>query len=354
MIAASAAARTRRHAMQDFRWALIGPGPIAHKFAEAVQRLPGMQLVRVLGRDALRAQAFARRWAVQEQAVPAHGTELAALLADDTVDAVYIATPHAAHAEAIEACLRAGRPVLCEKPLVATASQARQVVALARERGVFLMEALWTRFLPLYTAMRPWLDDAAAGIGRVAAVQASFGFVTDYDAASRLWNPAAAGGTLLDIGIYPLAMARWALERAPGQCPALRGGGVTGALAPSGVDRRASAWLQFEGGAVLQFACGLDFVGDNTLRILGERGTVTVESPFWGGTRARLERPGEPALQLERPFAVNGFEYQLQEAVRCIRAGLAECPGMPLAESLALAEWLDAARREVGVVYPFD
>jgi predicted dehydrogenase len=237
--------------MNRFSWGLLGPGRIAHKFAEAVQRTPGMHLARVHGRDAARAEAFARRWAVDGRPVPLAGTDLAALLADPAIDAVYVATPHAQHAQAIEAALHAGKPVLCEKPLVATAVQAERVAALARERGVFLMEALWTRFLPVYAAMRTWFGDG--GLGAVCAVQASFAYPTRFDPADRQWDPAAAGGALLDLGIYPLALTRWALEPAPGACPAVTRSVVTGTLAPSGVDQRVHATLWFEGGAVAQF-----------------------------------------------------------------------------------------------------
>jgi predicted dehydrogenase len=338
--------------MTDFSWGLVGPGRIAHAFAEAVQRSPGQRLAHVQGRDLGRAQAFAQRWTVDGRPPPVAGTDLAALLADPAVDAVYIATPHAQHAAAVEAALRAGKPVLCEKPLVATAAQAERVVALARERGVFLMEALWTRFLPVYDAMRAWFGDG--GLGAVCAVQGSFAYPTRFDPADRQWNPAAAGGALLDIGIYPLALTRWALESAPGACPAVTRSVVTGTLSPSGVDQRVQASLWFEGGAVAQFVCALDLLGDNSLRILGERGAIVVDSPFWGATRARLLRPDQPDETLHRPFEVNGFEYPVREAARCVRAGLRECPGMPLAESLALAQWLDDARRAVGVRYPFD
>jgi predicted dehydrogenase len=134
-----------------------------------VQRTPGLRLAAVQGRDAARAEAFARRWTVDGRPAPRAGTDLAALLADPAIDAVYIATPHPQHAGAIEAALHAGKPVLCEKPLVATAAQAARVVALARERGVFLMEALWTRFLPLYGLLRAVVD-GADGIGPVRAV----------------------------------------------------------------------------------------------------------------------------------------------------------------------------------------
>lgn len=339
--------------MNSFAWGLVGPGRIAHAFAEAVQRTPGQHLAAVQGRDAARAEAFARRWTADGRPAPRAGTDLAALLADPAIDAVYIATPHAQHAEAITAALHAGKPVLCEKPLVATAAQAARVVALARERGVFLMEALWTRFLPLYGALRGVVD-GADGIGPVRAVQASFAYPTRFDPDDRQWNPAAGGGALLDIGIYPLAMTRWALEPAPGACPAVLRSEVTGLLAPTGVDQRVQATLHVEGGAVGQFVCALDHAADNTLRILGARGAITVDEPFWGATRARISRPGQGAQTLHEPFEVNGFEYQVREAARCVRAGLAECPGMPLAESLALASWLDAARRAVGVRYPFD
>jgi predicted dehydrogenase len=339
--------------MNPFSWALVGPGRIAHKFAEAVQRSPGQQLVRVQGRDAGRAAAFAQRWARPDRPAPRAGTDLAELLADPAVDAVYVATPHAQHVQAIEACLRAGKPVLCEKPLVATAAQAERVVALARERGVFLMEAMWTRFLPLYGALRERLA-GPDGIGEVCAVRASFGYAWDYEPEGRQWNPAAAGGALLDIGIYLFTLTRWALEREPGTCPEPVRSQVAGLRAPSGVDRRVWATLAFEGGAVAQLFCALDVEGDNAGHLLGTRGSVTIDNPFWGATRARLHRPHRTAEVLERPFEINGFEYQLREAERCIRAGLAESPQMPLAESLALARWLDAARRDVGVRYPFD
>lgn len=344
--------------MSSFAWALIGPGRIAHRFADAVQRSPGMHLARVQGRDAGRAAAFAAHWTRHDKPAPGHGSDLAGLLADPGIDGIYIATPHGQHAELIEACLNAGKPVLCEKSLVATAAQAERVVALARQRGVFLMEAMWTRFLPLYGAMRPWLDDAQTGIGAVRAVQCSFGFASPYDPGSRLWDPAAAGGALLDIGVYTLTAVRWALERRPGECPPLLHSQVIGELAPNGVDRRVAAMLQFQGGAMAQFVCGLDLIGDNAVHILGELGAITIASPFWGGTEAvmrrRLGHADEPEQRLHCPFELNGFEYQIREAVRCIRAGLGECPTMPLSESLALAQWLDQARRSVGVHYPFD
>ena len=341
-------------AMPSFAWALVGPGRIAHKFAEVVQQRPGMHLAAVCGRDAGRARAFAAHWARPGRPVPHAHTELPALLADPAIDAVYIATPHAQHAEPLMAALQAGKPVLCEKPLTATQAQAVQAVALARARGVFLMEALWTRFLPLYDAVGGLLRGGA--IGAVQLVQSSFCFPAPVEPAGRLYNPALAGGATLDLGVYNLALSRWALAAAApdGHCPPLARLQADGALTSTGVDRRVAATLVFQGGAVAQFACAIDGLGENALSIQGERGRLRIAEPFWGATEAVLERPGQPPQRLQRPHALNGFEYQIDEVLRCVRAGLTESPRMPLAESLALAEWMQAIRDRLGVRYPFE
>jgi predicted dehydrogenase len=338
----------------DFRWGLIGPGAIAHRFAEAVQRLPGARLVAVAGRDGARSQAFADRWAgaAPVSAPAAAMPTVPALLARDDLDAVYIATPHAAHAQAVQACLQAGLPVLCEKPLVPTLAQAQPLVALSRERGLFLMEALWSRFLPLYEEIGTWLR--RGDIGALRAVHSSFAFRLGFDPAHRCFAPALAGGALLDIGIYNVALARWALAQTLGSCPPLQAVHAHGVLAPTGVDQRVSAQLVYEGGAVVQFFCAFDTEGDNSLHLLGERGSIVVPQAFWQGTQATLVRQDGHTRSVERPFEINGFEGEIREAMRCVRAGLVESPGMPHAESLALVATLDRLRAAVGVRYPFE
>jgi predicted dehydrogenase len=340
----------------DFRWGVIGPGRIAHRFAQAVQALPGMRLVAVAGRRAEGARSFAAQWsspAVEAGAAPVQASDsVAQLLARGDLDAVYVATPHALHGQAVRACLLAGLPVLCEKPLVPTAAEAQALVALARERGLFLMEALWTRFLPLYDEIGHWLRSGR--IGALRAVSSSFAFHLPYDAQHRCFNPALAGGALLDIGIYNLALSRWALEHSLGACPPLQQLHCQGLLAPSGVDQRVSAQLVFEGGVVAQLFCAFDSQADNGLHLQGEHGCIVVPHHFWQGTQAQCLQAGQPPLLLDRPFAVNGFEGEVLEAVRCIRAGQVESPRMPHQETLALAQTLDAMRQQLGVRYPFE
>jgi predicted dehydrogenase len=335
-----------------FRWGLIGPGRIAHRFADAVHRLPGTQLVAVAGRSEERSRAFAAQWTRDgAPAVAAHAS-VPALLARGDLDAVYIATPHAFHGDAVRAALLAGVAVLCEKPLVPTAAEAQDLIALARDRGVFLMEALWTRFLPVYDEVGAWLRSGR--IGALRAIHSSFAFHLAYDAQHRTFDPAQAGGALLDIGIYNLAISRWALEQSLGACPPLLQLQCHGVLAPSGVDQRVSAQLHFEGGVVAQMFCAFDSQAANSLQIQGEHGSIVVPQNFWQGTQAQLLRAGQEPVAVDRPFEINGFEGEVREAMRCVRAGLLESPRMPHRESLALVQTLDAMRRQLGVRYPFE
>lgn len=335
-----------------FRWGLIGPGRIAHRFAEAVAGLPQTQLVAVCGRDAQRAGDFAQRWPGPRGERPRVHTEVADLLAQGGLDGVYIATPHAQHLAPALACLQAGVAVLCEKSLVSNAAQGRTLVAAAQAHGSFLMEAVWTRFLPLYETLGDWLREGR--LGALQAIQSSFCFPAAYEPSSRLFDPAQAGGALLDLGIYNLSMTRWALQHSLGELPPLRDLRVSARLAPTGVDQRLAVSLDFGAGLVSQFVCALDGSAPNQLQLLGEHASLVVEEPFWGGVRASLRRRHEPPEWLERPLAINGFEGEILEAMRCVRTGLIESPRMPHAESLAVLGWMDQIRALAGVRYPFE
>jgi predicted dehydrogenase len=336
----------------DFAWALIGPGRIARRFAAAVAALPGAELRAVLGRDATRAADFAASCAAVDSSHQVVATSFEELLANASIDAVYIATPHAQHGEWVRRCLDAGKPVLCEKPLVPNLAQGQALVDLARRQQVFLMEAVWTRFLPTYAIVGQWLQQH--DIGELHSMQSSFCFHAPFEPAGRLYNPALAGGALLDLGIYNLAVTRWVLQAALGACPEPNWINATGVLAATGVDQRVTATLHFPGGFESQFICGLDGTAENSLTIRGERGVIRLPTNFWQATAARLQRPGEPEQEFQAPFRVNGFEYEIEEAQRCIRAGLIESPRMMHADTLATLGWMDEIRRQVGVRYPFE
>jgi predicted dehydrogenase len=332
---------------QPFRWGVIGPGNIAHRFADALAFVPGARVQRVYGRNVQRASEFAQRY---QATCSATSDEL---LADANVDAVYIATPHAQHGELVRAALLAGKPVLCEKPLVPTLAEAEALVQLARERGVFLMEALWTRFLPAYERAGAWLRDGV--IGELRSLNSNFCFSVPFDPATRLWNPALAGGALLDIGIYNLAVTRWALQQTHGGlCPELTGLEVSASIAPTGVDAAVQATLHFAGSVTAQFRCGFDAVSANAFELQGSQGCLRFPYNFWQAESVELIKGSQPPELTTAPFVGNGFEGEIAEAQACIRAGLFESQRMPHAESLALVTWMDAIRRQIGVRYPFE
>ena len=231
-------------------------------------------------------------------------------------------------------------------------SLASELVAISRQRGVFLMEALWTRFLPIYSTVNEWLS--AQAIGEIRGLQSSFCFNVPFNPQTRHFDPALAGGSLLDVGIYNLSMTQWALRAALGQCPKLDSVAASGVIGPTGVDHRVAASLEFSGGVVSQFQCGFDSMADRSFRIFGELGMISVPTHFWEATTAILQRGDEPAEVVHRPFRINGFEGEIEEAMHCITGGAIESPAMPHADTVATAAWMDRIRAIVGVRYPFE
>ena len=338
--------------MTPMRWLLVGPGRIAHSFAQALHSLPDAELVAVCGRDAARAEAFARDCTPAGKALPEVSGDLVARLARGDIHAVYVATPHAQHAEAVSAALHAGCGVLCEKSLTPGRAQAEPLVALARARGLFLMEAVWTRFLPAYAQVKRWMDEGA--IGQLRGIQSSFCFPVPFDPHDRLYDPARAGGALLDVGIYNLTATRWALQQALGHVPEPVAMDVRGELAESGVDRHVTATLHFEGGIASQFICGFALRSDNALRLMGDAGCIVLPKHFWMAQRVELHQGFGPPVVVDTPFACNGLEGEIAEAMRCMRAGLVESPAMSLNETLATLGWMDQLRARLGVRYAWE
>ena len=327
--------------MTVLRWGIVGPGRIARKFATDLAVVKSARLHAVASRTPERGQAFAADFGCARVY-----TSYEELAADPEIDAVYVATPHSFHLDAARPSLRAGQAVLCEKPLAATAEQASEMIELARESGAFLMEAMWTRFLPMMRVIRRWIDEGA--IGRVRLVRASFGYAEPADRAprQRLSDPALAGGSLLDVGIYPLAFARW-IYGEPAQTTE-----AVASLGASGVDEICSFVQRFPGGGLAELSSAVAVQTDRGALIAGSEGQIEV--PFFSTAQeATLVRGGE-RLHQRRPFESGGFEYQIRAVGRCLAAGLVESPQMSLAESLEHARVMDEIRARVGVVYPFE
>ncbi|MEH6605336.1 MAG: Gfo/Idh/MocA family oxidoreductase [Pseudomonadales bacterium] len=324
----------------NFRWGLIGPGRIAERFAQSLAVIEDAELYAVASRDQERAAKFAARFGAQKT----YG-DYADLLNDGKVDAIYIATPHRFHFEQAKLCLQAGIAVLCEKPLTVNAAETAELVALAKKHNVFLMEALWTRFLPIYSHVRKWLDTGL--IGEVKSLNSSFGFCFPRDLDDRVYNHDLAGGALLDTGIYNIAISQWVFGENPESVQAMS------SLAETGVDQHTSVNMAYSGGGYSQFTCSLLAEHANDFRINGSKGHIRIHPMFWDTAHATLVTEDEE-ITISEPYRATGFEYEVEEAMRCIRAGLLESPGMSHADTLANMALMDDIRRQIGLKYRFE
>ncbi len=323
-----------------FKWGIIGPGRIAHQFAEGLKAIEDAALYAVASNSPERARAFAAQHAGQKT----YGS-YEALVNDPQVDAVYIATPHRFHVDNALQCLRAGKPVLCEKPLTVNAAEARQLIETARANNVFLMEALWTRFLPIYRQLREWLE--AGAIGDLRSLVSNFGINVSKDHEDRWLSPELAGGTLLDMGVYPIAVSQWVMGQMPQAFCA------QAHLGSTGVDELTAVLLKYPNGVISQFNTNFISDGVNDFFIYGSTGHIRIHANYWSATQATLVA-GDQTSTVSQPFQGGGFEYQTEEAMRCIRAGLLESSGMSHAHTLANMELMDKIRAEIGLKYPFE
>ena len=323
-----------------FNWGIIGPGRIAHQFASGLRVIEEAALYAVASSSVERAQAFAEQYASEKTY-----TSYEDLVNDPQVDAIYIATPHRFHFDNALHCLKAGKPVLCEKPLTVNAAEARQLIEVSRANNVFLMEALWTRYLPIYQQIRQWLE--ARAIGDLRLLVSTFGITVPQDQADRWLNPELAGGTLLDMGVYPIAVSQWVMGQMPQSFSA------QAYLGRTGVDELTAGLLMYENGVISQFNSSFITDGVNEFVIYGSTGHIRIHANYWAATQATLVANGQ-SLTISKPFRGSGFEYQTEEAMRCIRAGLLESPGMSQTHTLANMELMDRIRAEIRLKYPFE
>ncbi len=323
-----------------FRWGIISTGRIANDFAVGVSQLPDATVLAVGSRTQEAADAFGDR----------HGAErrydsYEALAADSDLDAIYVATPHPFHAPNCIACLEAGVAVLCEKPFTINAAELEQVVTLAREKGLFLMEGMWSRFMPATAKLRELL--ASGVIGDINIVDIDFGFRAAFNPQHRLFAPELGGGALLDIGIYSLSFASMVLGK-PQRVVSMAH------LGESGVDENAAIILGYESGALTTINTAIRTTTPHQAVINGTLGRITMHPQYWFPQRITLEVYGRETSVMEIPMNGNGFNHEAAEVARCIRNGQLESDIMPLDESLELMRTMDEIRAQWGLRYPME
>lgn len=329
--------------MSVFHWGILGPGKIAHAFATAVKACPDTQIAAVASHAPEKAKAFA-----EEFGIGRYYGSYDELLADPAIDAVYISTTNPYHFDCIRRCLKAGKPVLCEKPMCLNETQTAEVVALAREKGLFLMEAVWSRFLPVFDRVDAWIREGK--IGELELIQANFAFTAPFPENDRHVDLQNGGGALMDVGIYNIALALQYFGNEPEEIISCA------TKYKTGVDGKSTAILRYKGGQMAVLTSGFTVVMAHDATIYGTGGNIYLKD-FWHPVTAQLNRFLRPFTPPEVELAEagwgegNGYQYEVLEAMARIRAGEVESPRMSHADSLAISRIMTGLRQSWGIAY---
>lgn len=325
------------------RWAILGCGKIARKFAADLKFVKDAELIAIGAREQSSADAFAKDFPAKYR----HNS-YEALVQNPEVDVIYVATPHGLHHEHVMLCLKNKKAVLCEKAFAINYRQAKEMIDFAKAQNTFIMEAFWTRFLPYYQLVKQYIHEGK--VGTIKYLHAEFGFLPTPPLAPRIYDPALGGGSLLDIGIYPVFLALDIL----GKPDAIE---ATMTRASTGVDEQCSIQFKYNNGAIAQlfstFAANLQTGAD----IGGDKGRISLTHRFHGPTTSLEYYPGvvdtREVISFEKAQG-NGYEYEAMHVTECLQKGLVESPVLTHEKTLLLMETLDIIRQKAGIHYPVD
>lgn len=319
------------------KFSILAPGGIAHKMAEAVSALDGVECYAVASRNLDRAREFAGQWGFEK----AYGS-YEEMLQDPEVELVYVATPHSHHYQYAKMCLEHGKHVMVEKAFTVNAVQAQELIALAEKKGLFLTEAIWPRYMP----SRKMIDDLVESgvIGRVTSLTANLGYVLGH--VERMKNPALAGGALLDLSVYPINFALMAFH---GQVKEISSSAV---MSPEGVDWINSITLTFEDGKVAVLHSNMLAQTDRQGVINGDKGYMEIQNVNNCEEIRIFDLDRKMTARYKVPEQINGYEYEVLSCKKALEEGRTECPEMPHSETLRVMKIMDAVRKQWGMTFP--
>ncbi|MFN2274647.1 MAG: Gfo/Idh/MocA family protein [Anaerolineales bacterium] len=319
-------------------WGILGTGRIATKFAQGLASAPQAKLLAVGSRAETSASEFAKRFDI-----PRPYTGYETLVADPDLDVIYVSSPHALHFEHTLLALQAGKPVLCEKPFTLNEAEVKQLVDEARQRDLFLMEGMWTRFFPLMDTLQALISEGA--LGELQMLAADLGIRRTIETRERLFRPDLGGGALLDVGVYPVSFASL-LFGEPERIESMAQFGTYG------VDERAGVLLGYSNGALASIYMAIRTETPQEAILLGTQGMIRIHANFVIPTRMTVSIQGEPDRVIEEPLVGNGMHYEAEEVMRCLKQGWRESPRMPLDESVSVMRTLDRIREQWNFHYP--
>ncbi len=325
--------------MKRWKIALMGAGTIAGKMAKTVAKMEQAEVYAIGSRSEDRAEQFAREYGIEK----AYGS-YEALVSDPQIDLVYVATPHSEHFANASLCIRAGKPVLCEKALTANAKQARELLQLAEQEKVFFTEAMWTRYMPMLQIIRK--EISAGTIGEINLITAGLGYPSAQR--PRIQSPELAGGALLDLGVYPLNFAMMLfgneISKISSCCTYL----------PTGVDAQNSFTMLYADGKMAQLHSSVLARTDRRGNLYGTNGFMTVDNVTNFEKLTVYDSDYRVIKEIPRPVQITGYEYEVEASLKALEEGRLECEEMPHAESLRVMEIMDSLRESWGIRYPFE
>lgn len=326
------------------KWGIIGAGIIAEHFCDAVRHVDNCITAAVASKSRERAEAFASKNDVPKSCTYDE------IVSDDSIDVIYVATTHNFHYENVKLALEHDKAVLVEKPFMVNAAQAEEIVDLARQRNLFLMEAMWNRFLPSHVLLRRLI--AEGRIGEVRQITVHFGNVALPKYAGRLFDPALAGGVTLDMGCYPISFISALLTEFPSEIQSIC------RFSASGVDELADYSFRYPSSAIAQVCTSFNLVMKGQAYIYGNKGFIEYPEPQFGKSFSLYRHEGRNELPEPEIFRSehheNGFVYQIREVHRCLEAGLTGSPLMRPEDSTAIMRILDRIRAEIGLKYTIE
>ena len=324
--------------MAKFKWGIVGTGNICSSFCRSLQVLDNAEIYAVCSRTQEKAEAFAK-----EFGATLTFTDVAEMAKSD-VDIIYVGTPHSKHAQAAYEAINEGKPVLCEKAFALNSRQTEKVISLAKEKNVFLMEGLWTRFLPAINKAKEWIDSGL--IGEIGEIQASFSFPQrDATPEGRMLNPELGGGALLDLGVYPLFAAQWLLGGQPERIE------TSAELTETGVDKNSTTVLHYKNGKKAYISTNFLYES-NHATIIGEKGCIFIPNFCWAFS-AYCVVGGNLVESYSEPHE-NGLRFEAAHVMECLEKGLKESPFYPLQMTVDEMSTCDKIRAQWGLVYPGD
>ncbi len=321
-------------------WGIIGLGNIAHQFANDLNLFKGANLYAVASRSSDKAKEFAQKYKSNK-----YYDSYESLAKDPDIDVVYIATPHTFHFENTTLCLKEGKSVLCEKPMGINTMQVKIMVAEAKSRNLFLMEALWTRFIPSTQKVLELLGSNV--IGNVNSIKADFGFKGDTDPNHRIYNKKLGGGSLLDVGIYPIYFSLLTLGM-PNNIKA------KALMTRTEVDSNCSMSFDYNNGAKAILDSNIEVNRPIEAYIEGEKGSIKIHSPFHHSKKITLFQKGKPDEEFEINYKGNGYYHEIEEVTKCLLNSTQESKKMPHSDSLNLITIIDRIKQEIGLKYDAD